>query len=149
MLYNKIYKSNNKNMQNNKKGYHKNIENLTLENENFRKVEYTADHMQLVLMSLNPKEEIGVETHNENDQFFRFESGNGKVIINGNIYEVSDGSAIIIPAGSEHNIINTSETEKLKMYTIYAIPHHADQTIHSTKTIAENSHEEWEGETTE
>ncbi|MCH5597396.1 cupin domain-containing protein [Niabella ginsengisoli] len=113
-------------------GFHTNIESLTIENNNFRKVLYTASHMQLVLMSLLPGEEIGEEIHNENDQFFRFEQGEGKCIIDGNEYAVKDGSAIIIPSGAKHNVINTGNTA-LKMYTIYAPPHHKDGIVRSTK----------------
>lgn len=132
-----------------KKGYHSNIEALTLENENFRKVLYTAEHMQLVVMSLLPNEEIGMETHPDNDQFFRFESGEGKVIVNGNEYEVVDGDTVIIPCGSEHNVINTSDSDPLRMYTIYSPAHHKDGTLHATKQDAEASDEEFDGKTTE
>ena len=100
------------------KGLNLNIEKATLENGNFRKVLYTAKHCQLVLMSLRPNEEIGMEVHADNDQFFRFEAGEGKCIIDGNEYKLGDGSVIIVPAGAKHNIINTSDTEDLKMYTI-------------------------------
>lgn len=117
-------------------GYTANIEQLTLANTHFRQVLFTGSHMQLVLMSLKPSEEIGMEVHEENDQFFRFESGQGKVIIDGQEYSVSDGSVVIIPAGSQHNIINTSTTDSLQMYTIYAPPHHPDGTIHHTKNDA-------------
>ncbi|MGC9974356.1 MAG: cupin domain-containing protein, partial [Gaiellaceae bacterium] len=92
------------------KGFKDNIEDLTLKNENFRKVLYTASHSQLVLMSLKPNEEIGMEVHEDNDQFFRFESGEGQVTIDGNVYEVEDGAAVIVPAGAEHNVVNTSGT---------------------------------------
>lgn len=132
-----------------KKGYHSNIESLTLENENFRKVLYTAEHMQLVLMSLLPGEEIGMEVHKENDQFFRFEKGIGKVIINGNEYKVEDGDSIIVPCGAEHNVINTHDSDSLKMYTIYSPAHHKDGTIHKTKNDALSSEEEFDGVTTE
>ncbi len=131
------------------KGYHQNIEKLTLENENFRKVEYTGVHMQLVLMTLNPLEEIGLETHEENDQFFRCEAGVGTCIINNHEYTLTDGDSVVIPAGAPHNIINTSTTEKLRLYTIYAKPHHLDQIIHPTKHDAEMSTEEFDGKTTE
>jgi mannose-6-phosphate isomerase-like protein (cupin superfamily) len=104
--------------------------------------------MQLVLMTLKPKEDIGSEVHTENDQFFRFEEGNGKCVINGNEYKVSDGDSIIIPAGSEHNIINTG-SGPLKMYTIYAPPHHQDGIKYATKEEAENSDEEFNGNTSE
>ncbi len=131
-----------------KRGYHANIESLTKDNDNFRKVLYTADHMQLVLMSLKPGEEIGMETHPDNDQFFRFESGEGKVFVNGNEYEVVDGDTVIVPCGSEHNVVNTGSND-LKMYTIYSPAHHRDGTIHSTKTDAMSDDEEFNGETTE
>jgi mannose-6-phosphate isomerase-like protein (cupin superfamily) len=131
------------------KGFVQDIEKLTRENINFRKVLYTAHHSQLVLMSLKPREEIGMETHNDNDQFFRIESGQGKVIIDGNEYEVSDGFAVVVPSGSKHNVINTSDTEELKIYTIYSPAHHKDLTIHETKEIALSSEEEFDGKTTE
>ncbi len=113
-----------------------NIEKLTLENDNFRKVIATNGYSQLVLMSLLPMEDIGMETHPNVDQFFRVEKGMGKAVLNGTEYEFSDGFAIVVPAGTEHNIINTSETEKLKLYTIYSPANHPDGTIHATKEIA-------------
>jgi mannose-6-phosphate isomerase-like protein (cupin superfamily) len=131
------------------KGYKTNIEKDTIENENFRKVLYTAKNSQLVLMTLKPKEEIGEEVHETNDQFFRFEKGQGKVVIDGNEYDVSDGSAAIVPAGAKHNVINVSETEPLKLYTIYSPPHHRDAVLHSTKAEAEADDEEFDGKTTE
>ncbi|MBP8994351.1 MAG: cupin domain-containing protein [Bacteroidales bacterium] len=131
------------------KGYFTNIEKDTLENENFRKVLYTAKHSQLVLMSLKPKEEIGMEVHLENDQFFRFEKGDGKVIIDGNEYQVSDGSAIVVPAGAQHNVINLSETDSLKLYTIYSPAHHKDGIIRKTKEEAISQEAEFDGITTE
>ena len=131
------------------KGYRGEIEKDTLENENFRKVLYTGKNSQLVLMSLLPKEEIGMEVHPENDQFFRFEAGNGKVIIDGNEYEVKDGVAIVVPAGAQHNIINVSETEKLKLYTIYSPAHHQDGIIRATKKEAEANGKDFDGRTTE
>jgi mannose-6-phosphate isomerase-like protein (cupin superfamily) len=130
-------------------GFRQDIEKLTLENENFRKVLYTAPNSQLVLMALKPDEEIGEEVHEENDQFFRFEKGEGVVIIDGNEYEVEDGVAIIIPAGSRHNIINTSDSESLKMYTIYSPAHHRDGVVHATKIEAEADDEEFDGKLTE
>jgi mannose-6-phosphate isomerase-like protein (cupin superfamily) len=132
----------------NKKGFHTNIEKETLENKNFRKVLYTAAYMQLVLMSLKPGEDIGLEVHGV-DQFFRFEKGKGKVIIGNNEYEVKDGDAVIVPAGMPHNVINTSETEELKLYTLYAPPHHKDGIIRETKEEAEKNFEEFDGTTTE
>lgn len=130
-------------------GFINNIEKLTLENSNFRTVIYTAKNMQLVLMSLEPNQEIGLEVHDTSDQFFRFESGEGKVVIDGVETTIKDGSAVIIPCGAKHNIINTSPDKPLKCYTIYAGPHHKDKTIHATKQIAEASEEEFDGVTTE
>jgi mannose-6-phosphate isomerase-like protein (cupin superfamily) len=132
------------------KGFCSNIEKDTLENDNFRKVVYTSKHSQLVLMSLLPNEEIGMEVHPDNDQFFRFEKGTGKCIIDGNEYDVADGSAIVIPAGSQHNVINVSETEDLKMYTIYSPAHHLDGVVHKTKEDGEaDKTDEFDGKTTE
>lgn len=131
------------------KGFHQNIEQATLENNNFRKVLYTSKHSQLVLMSLKPGEEIGMETHNDNDQFFRFEAGQGKAVIDGNEYELADGMAIVIPAGAEHNVVNTSDSEDLKMYTIYSPAHHRDGVVHESKEQAMQDDEHFEGETTE
>ncbi|MDQ1250950.1 MAG: hypothetical protein QG646_19 [Euryarchaeota archaeon] len=131
------------------KGFCINIESATLENGNYRKVLYTSKHSQLVLMSLKPKEEIGMEVHEENDQFFRFESGEGKCIIDGNEYEVGDGVAVVVPAGAQHNIINISETEELKLYTIYSPAHHKDQIVRATKAEAEANEAEFDGKTTE
>lgn len=130
-------------------GYSSNIEKDTLENEHFRKVLYTSKHSQLVLMSLKPGEEIGMEIHDENDQFFRFEKGQGKCIIDSDEYDLADGSAIVVPAGAQHNIINTSKTEDLKLYTIYSPAHHKDGTIHATKEDAETDEEEFDGMTSE
>ena len=131
------------------KGFYSNIEKETLENNNFRKVLYTGKHSQLVLMSLKPLEDIGMEVHNDNDQFFRFERGQGKCIIDGNEYILEDGVAIVVPAGAEHNIINTSETEDLKLYTIYSPAHHKDGIIRETKQDAMNNESEFDGQTTE
>lgn len=131
------------------KGFCAKIEKDTLENGNFRKVLYTGKNSQLVLMSLKPKEEIGMEVHAENDQFFRFEKGVGKCIIDGSEYELEDGVAIVVPAGAQHNIINTSETEELKMYTIYSPAHHKDGIVKATKEEAEANEAEFDGQTTE
>lgn len=131
------------------KGFHSNIEKDTLENGNFRKVLYTGKHSQLVLMSIKPGEEIGMEVHNDNDQFFRFEQGQGKCIIDGNEYSVEDGSAIVVPAGAEHNVINVSDNEDLRLYTIYSPPHHKDGIIRATKEEAENNEEDFDGTTSE
>lgn len=131
------------------KGFFDNIEKATLENANFRKVLYTSKHSQLVLMSLRPSEEIGMEVHMENDQFFRFEKGQGKCIIDGNEYEVTDGSAIVVPAGAQHNVINLSSADSLKLYTIYSPPHHQDGVVRATKVEAQADGPEFEGVTTE
>jgi mannose-6-phosphate isomerase-like protein (cupin superfamily) len=131
------------------KGFKTNIERDTLKNRNFRKVIYTGKNSQLVLMSLKPKEEIGLETHPENDQFLRFEGGTGRVIIDNSKYTVKDGDAVVIPAGAKHNVVNTSATEELKIYTIYSPPHHKDGIIHKTKEQAESDDEEFDGKTTE
>lgn len=130
------------------KGYIEHIENLTLQNDNFRKVLYTAKNCQLVLMSLKPSEEIGEEVHTL-DQFFRIEKGTGKAILDDIEHEFSDGFAIIVPAGTNHNIINTSSEEPLKLYTIYSPPNHKDGTIHQTKEEAEENGEHFDGITTE
>ena len=116
-----------------KKGFSSNIEEDTKSNEDYRKVIYTGEHSQLVLMSLKPGEEIGEEVHKTIDQFFRIESGNGKCIINGNEYSITDGSAIIVPAGSKHNIINIDEKNDLKLYSIYSPPKHKDGLVQPTK----------------
>ena len=118
-------------------GYSGNIEEITLENTNFRQVLYTGKFSQLVVMDLKVGEEIGMEVHKKVDQFFRFEKGQGKVIIDNDEYEVGDGSAIIVPAGSNHNVVNTSQDQSLKLYTIYSPPNHPDQTVHKTKEEAE------------
>ena len=131
------------------KGFNANIEKATLENENYRKVLYTSRHSQLVLMSLKPNEEIGMEVHSDNDQFFRFEKGQGKCVIDGNEYEVKDGSAIVVPAGARHNVINISDTEELKLYTIYSPAHHKDGVVRATKAEAEADGPEFDGATTE
>ena len=116
-------------------GYVTNIEDKTEENENFREVLFTGPHSQLVVMSLLPNEEIGMEVHSV-DQFIRIEKGEGKVILDGEEHLIADGSAMVIPAGTEHNVINTSSDEKLKLYTIYSPTHHKDRTIHKTKQEA-------------
>ena len=131
------------------KGFSANIEKSTVENSKFRKVLYTGKHSQLVLMCLKPKEEIGMEVHADNDQFFRFEQGKGKCIIDGHEYELKDGSAIVVPAGAKHNILNTSATENLKLYTIYSPPHHKDGILRATKAEAEANEAEFDGITTE
>ena len=120
-----------------KKGFVANIEQETLSNDNFRKVLFTSQHGQVVVMSLLPMEEIGMEVHEYSDQFFRVDSGQGKVIIDGEEAEISDGYAVVVPAGSMHNVMNISADKPLKLYTIYMPPHHKDGVIHKTKAIAE------------
>lgn len=116
-------------------GYVINIEKKTLKNDYFREVLFTTEKSQLVVMALKPGEEIGMEVHPEHDQFIRIESGKGKAIMNGEEHEVMDGSAVVIPAGAQHNIINTSQ-EVMKLYTIYTPPEHKPGTIHKTKDEA-------------
>lgn len=131
------------------KGFCLNIEKETIVNNNFRKVLYTGKHSQLVLMSLSPKEEIGFEIHADNDQFFRFEKGTGKCIIDETEYEVNDGFSVVVPAGARHNVINESETEDLKLYTIYSPAHHKDGIVRSTKEEAVNNESDFDGITSE
>lgn len=130
------------------KGYVANIEKLSLENNNFRQVLYTAPHSQLVLMSLKPGEDIGEEVHEDNDQFLRIESGSGHAVLNGVDQHIADGSAVVVPAGTKHNIINT-DTGPMKLYTLYSPAHHRDGVIHITKTEAEADNEHFDGKTTE
>ncbi len=117
-------------------GYTEDIEVKTIQNTNFRTVLYTGSYMQLVVMSLKPLEDIGMEVHSNVDQFFRFEQGEGKVIMNGEESIVGPSSVVIVPAGTNHNIINTSATEDLKLYTIYSPANHPDGTVHVTKADA-------------
>lgn len=124
-------------------GYVANIEELTDQNENFRQVLFTAGKSQLVVMTLQIGEDIGMETHPDNDQFIRIESGSGQAILDGEITEISDGFAIVIPAGTEHNIVNTGQT-KMKLYTIYSPPDHKEGTVHKTKQDAKNDPNEKE-----
>ncbi|MFA5854810.1 MAG: cupin domain-containing protein [Candidatus Gracilibacteria bacterium] len=131
------------------KGFCKNIEAATRENVDFRRVLYTGHHSQLVLMCLKPSEEIGMEVHQGNDQFFRFERGHGKCIIDGNEYPIEDGTAVLVPAGAEHNIINTSSSEPLHLYTIYSPAHHKDGIVRATRAEAEANEAEFDGVITE
>lgn len=131
------------------RGYNTNIEQLTIENSDFRRVLYTGKHLQLVLMSLKPGEEIGAEVHDDGDQFFRFEAGQGVVTVDDSRYEVTDGSTVVVPAGANHNVINTSTDSDLKLYTIYAPPHHQDGTIRATREEAVASEVHFDGQTTE
>lgn len=129
-----------------KQGYITNIEKATLENTDYRRVLYTAEHSQLVLMNLQPGDEIGEEVH-ELDQFIRFEAGNGKVVLNKTEeHAVTGDDAVVIPAGTPHNVINTGEAE-LKLYSIYSPPEHKDGVVHPTK--ADEQEEHFDGETTE
>jgi mannose-6-phosphate isomerase-like protein (cupin superfamily) len=130
------------------KGYVTNIEDDTLENSDFRRVIYTAKNTQLVLMSLRAKEDIGEETHTL-DQFIRVEAGQGTAVLDGVKHKISDGSAVVIPAGTRHNVINDSETEELKLYTLYSPPEHRDKTVHTTKSDALAHEEHFDGKTTE
>lgn len=127
------------------KGYVTDIEKKTLGNENFREVLYTADRMQLVVMSV--EDEIGKEVHGQ-DQFIRIEKGSGNAVLDGDEHELKDGSVVVIPAGTEHNIINTGDSP-LKLYTLYSPPHHKDGTVHKTKEEADKDEEEFLGDTTE
>lgn len=129
------------------KGYVANIEKLSLENDNFRKVLYTDKNSQLVLMSLLAKEEIGEEVHDV-DQFLRVEKGSGTAILNDISHEITDGSVIIVPAGTKHNIVNLG-SDSMKLYTLYMPPHHRDKVVHKTKTEAESDTEHFDGITTE
>ena len=133
-----------------KKGFAKDIQKLTLANKNFRKVLYTGEHLQLVNMTLQPGEEIGEEVHEDRDQFFRFEEGQGVVVIDGKKNKIADELGVIVPAGAKHNVINTGEGP-LRMYTIYGPPEHKDKTVHKTKEIAERDEEQdhFDGVTTE
>ena len=128
------------------KGFVENIEQLTLDNTDFRRVLYTGKHLQLVLMTLQPGDDIGEEVHAGHDQFFRIESGKGEVLIDGTRHPVEDDDAVIVPAGARHNVTNTGDTP-LKLYTIYAPPEHKDGVIHPTK--ADASEEHFDGVTTE
>lgn len=129
------------------KGYIANIEKLSLENENFRKVLYTDTNTQLVLMSLLSGEEIGEEVHDV-DQFLRVERGTGTAILNGVSHDIADGSVVVVPAGTKHNLINTGSVP-MKLYTLYMPPHHRDGVVHRTKAEAEADTEHFDGRTSE
>ena len=132
------------------KGFHEDIEALTTGNSDFRRVLYTGHHIQLVLMALPPGCDIGSEVHEDRDQFFRFEDGEGEVDIDENMYRVTDGSGIVVPAGARHNVRNTG-SGPLKLYTLYGPPEHKDGIVQATKEEADARHhdEEWDGKTTE
>ncbi len=133
----------------NMKGYVTHLERETEKNADFRHVLYTGKHSQLVLMCLKPGEEIGEETHEDHDQFFRFEGGEGKVIIDGVEHRVNDGNGVIVPAGARHNVVNTSKRANLRLYTIYSPPEHQDGVVRHTKKDAIASEEHFDGRTTE
>ena len=133
----------------NVKGYVTAIEKETIKNADFRRVLYTGKYSQLVLMSLKPGEEIGEETHTDVDQFFRFERGEGAVVIDGVEHHVKDGDAVIVPAGARHNVINVSKRANLRLYTIYSPPEHQDCVVRHTKKEAMSSKEHYDGKTTE
>ncbi|MDP1710614.1 MAG: cupin domain-containing protein [candidate division WWE3 bacterium] len=126
-------------------GYVTDIEKETLENNNFRRVLYTAKHSQLVVMSLNSGEDIGEEVHEEVDQFFRIEAGAGKTVLEGKEYEIGPRSVVVVPAGTRHNIANTTSDTPLKLYTLYSPPNHRDGTIHATKAEAKADEEYFDG----
>ncbi len=130
------------------KGYTENLEKVTTENSDFRRVLYTAKYSQLVVMALQPGENIGMEVHEDHDQFFRIDGGTGKVIIDGVEHEISDGYAAIVPAGAQHDVVNTG-SEPLKLYTIYSPAEHKDGVVRATKADAEANPEHFDGTTTE
>ena len=130
------------------KGFIADIEELTEENSDFRRVLYTGKNLQLVLMAIEPGGEIGEEVHDDRDQFFRIEKGRGEVVIDGQRSKIKGDDAIIVPAGARHNIVNTDE-KPLRLYTLYAPPEHRDSTVHVTKADAEASEEHFDGKTTE
>jgi mannose-6-phosphate isomerase-like protein (cupin superfamily) len=128
------------------KGFVNDIEQLTEDNEDFRRVLYTGKHLQLVLMALKPGEEIGEEVHEDRDQFFRVEEGEGEVLIDGHRHAIKDDDAIVVPAGARHNVVNTGD-ESLKLYTLYGPPEHRDGVVQRTK--ADVTEEHFDGKTTE
>lgn len=130
------------------KGFVANIEKLTEENLDFRHVLYTGKHLQLVLMTIQPGEEIGEEVHEDRDQFFRIEKGEGEISIDGNRSKIKSNDALIVPAGAQHNVVNTGD-KPLQLYTIYAPPEHSDGTVHVTKAAARAAKEHFDGRTTE
>ncbi|WP_214020203.1 cupin domain-containing protein [Methanoculleus sp.] len=132
-----------------KKGFVTDIETETVKNTEFRRVLYTGKFSQLVLMRLLPGEEIGAEVHDDVDQFFRFEEGEGVVVIDGVEHAVKDGNAVIVPSGANHNVVNTSKTADLKLYTIYSPPEHQDQVVRKTREEAMAREEHFDGKTTE
>ena len=132
-----------------KKGFVADIEKETVKNTDFRRVLYTGKFSQLALMCLKPGEEIGEEVHDDIDQFFRFEEGEGAVVIDGVKHTVKDGSAVVVPSGANHNVLNTSKTANLKLYTIYSPPEHRDTVVRKTREEAMAREEHFDGKTTE
>ncbi len=132
-----------------KKGFVADIESATTTNTDYRRVLYTGKYSQLVLMNLKPGEEIGEEVHDDVDQFFRFEKGQGEVVIDGVRSPVKDGSGVVVPSGARHNVINTSTTAALKLYTIYSPPEHQDGIVRATKKEADEQEEHFDGKPTE
>jgi mannose-6-phosphate isomerase-like protein (cupin superfamily) len=132
-----------------KKGFAADLEKETIKNTDFRRVLYTGRYNQLVLMRLRPGEEIGEETHDDVDQFFRFEEGDGVVIIDGTKHTVKNGIGVIVPSGAKHNVVNTSKTDDLKLYTIYSPPEHRDKVVRKTRQEAIAKEEHFDGKTTE
>lgn len=130
------------------KGFTGNIERITMENDDFRRVLYTGEHLQLVLMSLKPAEAIGGEVHHDHDQFFRIEEGSGEVHINGAVMAVKNGDAFLVPAHTAHNVMNNG-TGPLRLYTLYGPPQHQDGVVFATKKAAEASDEHFDGKLTE
>lgn len=130
------------------KGFIADIEVLTEENSDFRRVLYTGKNLQLVLMAIEPGGEIGEEVHDDRDQFFRVEKGKGEVVIDGQRSKFKGGDAIIVPAGARHNLVNTGD-KPLRLYTLYAPPEHRDGTVHLTKADATASKEHFDGKTSE
>ena len=130
------------------KGFVDGIERLTEANADFRRVLYTGRHLQLVLMTLQPGEEIGEEVHDDGDQFFRVEAGEGEIRIDGVATAIKDGDGVVVPAGARHNLVNRG-SGPLKVYTLYGPPEHIDGTVHATKAVADAAHEHFDGRTTE
>jgi mannose-6-phosphate isomerase-like protein (cupin superfamily) len=130
------------------KGFVGDIEDLTEKNDHFRRVLYTGHNLQLVLMAIQPGDEIGEEVHNDRDQFFRIEGGEGEVWIDGTCHKVKGDDGIIVPQGARHNVVSTGK-EPLKLYTIYGPPEHVDGTVHATCADARAAHEHFDGKTTE
>lgn len=128
-----------------KQGYIDNIDKVTVANDDFRRTLYTGKYLQLVLMTLQPGEEIGMEHHEGHDQFIRVEAGEGVAILDGERHALEDGVAVVIPAGTEHNVINTSQSEPMRLYTLYTPPEHPDGIVHATKAEADEYEKQHHG----